>query len=60
MYTLMEATEQLEESNSIEPGKEDERVICPNCGEIFKEEGHNIILPTCTAQQSEATIEEAT
>ena len=59
MYTLVEAAEQLEESNSTELGKEDERVICPSYGEIFKEVGHKIILRTCTAQQSEATIEEA-
>ena len=59
MYTLVEAAEQLEESNSTEPGKEEERVICPTYGEIFKEVGHKIILRTCTAQQSEATIEKA-
>ena len=58
MYTLVEAAEQMEESNSTEPGKEDERVVCPACGEIFMEAGHKIILRTCTAQQSQATMEE--
>ena len=47
----------MEESNSTEPGKEEERVICPAYGEIFKDAGHKIILRTCIAQQSEATIE---
>ena len=58
MYTLVEAAEQLEESNSTEPGEEDEWVICPNCREIFKEAGHKIIIRTCTAQQSAPTMEE--
>ena len=34
-------------------------MICPKCGEIFKEAGHKIIIHTCTAQQSVPTIEEA-
>ena len=59
MYTLVEAADQLEGSNSTEPGEEDERVICPTCGEIFKEAGHKIIICTCTAQQSAPIIEEA-
>ena len=59
MYRLVEAVDQLEGLNSIEPGEEDERVICPTCGEIFKEAGHKIIIRTCTAQQSTPTIEEA-
>ena len=58
MYTLVEAAEHLEELNSTKPGKEDERVICPTCGEIFKEVGHKIIMRTCTAPHSTSTTEE--
>ena len=58
MYTLVEAVDQLEGSKSTEPGKEDERVICPTCGEIFKEAGHKIIMHTCTAPQSAPKTEE--
>ena len=50
MYTLVEAADQLEGSNSTELGKEDERVICPTCGEIFKEVGHKIVIRACTTQ----------
>ena len=58
MYTLVEAADQLEGSNSTEPGKEDECVICPTYGEIFKETGHKIIMCTCTVPQSAPTTEE--
>ena len=58
MYTLVEAAEQLEESNSAEPGKEDEHVICPTYGEIFKKRGHEIIFST--VQQPMSTMEEPT
>ena len=59
MYTLVEATDQLEGSNSTEPRKEEERVVCPTCGEIFKEAGHKIVIRAFTTQQSAPTIEEA-
>ena len=59
MYTLVEATDQLEGSNSTEPGKEDEKVVCPTCGEIFKEAGHKILIGTCIMQQSASIIEGA-
>ena len=57
MHTLVEATDQLEGSNSTEPGKEEERVVCPTYGEIFKEVCHNIVIHTCTMQQSAYTME---
>ena len=56
MHTLVEAADQLEGSNSTDPGKEDEWVICPACGEIFKKKGHEIIFST--AQQPMSTMEE--
>ena len=52
--------DQLEGPNSTEPGKEEERVACPNCGEIFEEAGHKIVIRAFTTQQSAPTIEEAT
>ena len=58
MYTLVEAADQLEGSNSTEPSDEDERMIYPTYGEIFKEVGHKIIIHTCTTQQSVPTMEE--
>ena len=48
MHTLVEATDQLEGPNSSDPGKEEERVVCPTCGEIFKEAGHKIVIRTFT------------
>ena len=50
MHTLVEAANQLEGPNSTEPGKEEERVVCPTCGEIFKEAGHKIVIRACTTQ----------
>ena len=35
LHTLVEATGQLEGSNPTEVGDEEERVVCPVCGEIF-------------------------
>ena len=58
MYTLVEAADQLEGLNSPKPGKEDECVICPTCGEIFKETGHKIIMRTWIVPQLAPTIEE--
>ena len=59
MHTLVEAADQLEGSNSTKPSKEEERVVCPTCGEIFKEAGHKIVIHSCTTQQSAPTIEGA-
>ena len=59
MHTLVEAADQLEGSNSTEPGKEEERVVCPTCGEIFKEAGHKIVIHAYATQQFAPTIEGA-
>ena len=59
MHTLVEAADQLEGSNSTEPGKEEERLVCPTYGEIFKEAGHTIVILSCTTQHSTPTIEGA-
>ena len=50
MHTLVEAADQLEGLNSTEPGKEEERVVYPTCGEIFKEAGHKIVIHAFTTQ----------
>ena len=44
LHTLVEAADQLEGPNSIELGNEEERVVCPTCGEIFKESGYKIAI----------------
>ena len=54
----MEAADQLEGSNPTEPSNEEERVVCPTCGEIFKESGHKIVIHAFTTQQSAATTKE--
>ena len=48
MHTLVEAADQLEGSNPTEPSNEEERVVCPTCGEIFKESGHKIVIHAFT------------
>ena len=50
MHTLVEAVDQLEGPDSTEPGKEEERVVYPTCREIFKEEGHKIVIFAFTTQ----------
>ena len=54
----MEAADQLEGSNPTEPINEEERVVCPTCGEIFKESGHKIVIHAFTTQQSAPTTAE--
>ena len=56
MYTLVEAADHLEGTESIDPDREEEQVMCPNCGEIFRKEGHGIIIRTM--QQPTSTREE--
>ena len=55
---MVEAANQVERSDPTEPGNEEERVVCPTCGEIFKEAGHKIVIRAFTTQQSEPTTEE--
>ena len=58
LHTLVEVGDQLKGSNPTEAGNEEERVVYPTCGEIFKEEGHKIVIHAFTTQQSSPTIEE--
>ena len=56
MYTLVEAADHLEGTESIDPDREEEQVMCPNCGEIFKKKGHGIVIRI--VQRSTPTREE--
>ena len=55
---MVEAADQLEGSNPTEPGNEEERVVCPTCGEIFKESGYKILIHAFTTHQFAPTTEE--
>ena len=58
LHTLVEATDQSEGSDPTEPGNGEEIVVCPTCGEIFKELGHKIVIHAFTTQHSTPTTEE--
>ena len=58
LHTLVEAVDQLEGSNPTKPGNEEERVVCPTCGEIFKESRYKIVIHPFTTQHSVPTTEE--
>ena len=47
---MVEAADQLEGSNPIEAGNEEERVVYPTCGEIFDESGYKVIVRAFTTQ----------
>ena len=55
---MVEAADQVEGSDPTEPGNEEERVVCPTCGEIFNESGYKIIIHAFTTQQSAPTTVE--
>ena len=48
---MVDATDQLEGSNPTEAGKEEERVVCPMCGEIFNQSGYKVIFHAFVTQQ---------
>ena len=58
LHTLVEAANQLEGPNSIEPGNEEERVVCPTCREIFKEAESKIVMHALTIQKYAPAMEE--
>ena len=41
---MVEAADQLEGSTPTEVSDEEERVVCPVCGEIFDESGYKVIV----------------
>ena len=55
---MVEVGDKLEGPNPTERGNEEERVVYPTCGEIFKEAGHKIVIRAFTTQQSAPTTEE--
>ena len=48
---MVEAADQLEGSNPVEAGDEEERLVCPACGEIFNESGYKVIVHAFATQQ---------
>ena len=55
---MVEAAHQLEGPNSTEPSNEEERVVCPTYGEIFKEACHKIVIHAFITQQSAPAMKE--
>ena len=58
LHTLVEATDQLEGSTPTEVGDEEERVVCPMCGEIFNQSGYKVIVHAFVTQQPVSTAVE--
>ena len=59
LHTLVEAADLLEGSPPTEDGEEEERVVCPMCGEIFYQTGYKVIVCAFVTQQPIlATVEE--
>ena len=50
LHTLVEAADQLEGLIHAEAGNEEERVVCPMCGEIFDESGYKVIVHAIATQ----------
>ena len=50
-HTLVEAADQLEGSPPAEDGEDEERVVCPVCGEIFNQSGYKFIVHAFVTQQ---------
>ena len=51
LHTLVEAADQLEVSTPVEDGDEEERVVCPMCGEIFNQSDYKVIVHAFVTQQ---------
>ena len=59
LHTLVEAADQLEGSPPDDEGGELDKVVCPECGEIFDKSGYKFIVRAFVAQKlAEATKEE--
>ena len=55
---MVEATDQLEGSTPAEIGDEEERVVCPVCGEIFNQSGYKVIVRAFVTQHPVPTAME--
>ena len=53
---MVEAAYQLEGSTLVEVGDEEERVVCPVCGEIFNQSGYKVIVHAFVTQQPVPTV----
>ena len=51
LQTLVEAVDKLEGSAPAEAGNEEERVVCPACGEIFNESSYKVVVHAFATQQ---------
>ena len=51
LHTLVEAADQVEGSTTVEASDEEERVVCPMCGEIFNQSGYKVIVRAFMTQQ---------
>ena len=59
LHTLVEAADQLEGSTPTEVSDEEERVVCPVCGEIFNQSCYKVIVRAFVTQQpAPTTVEE--
>ena len=58
LHTLVEVVDQLEGSTPTEVGDEEERVVCPMCGEIFNESGYKVIVHAFATEQPTPTAVE--
>ena len=59
LHTLVEAVDQLEGSPPAKDGEEEERVVCPVCGEIFNQSGYKVMFHAFVTQQPvPAVVEE--
>ena len=56
LHTLVEAIDQLEGSTPAEVGDEEERVVCPVCGEIFNQSSYKVIVRAFLTQQLKPTV----
>ena len=58
LHTLVEVVDQLEGSPPTEEGEEVEKLVCPECGEIFNQSGYEVIVCEFVAQKPAYAVEE--
>ena len=55
---MVEAVDHLEGSPPVEGGEGQEKVVCPECGESFNQEGYKVIVQAFVAQKPAPANEE--
>ena len=58
MHTLVEAADQIEGSLPAEEGDELEKLVCPECGEIFSQSGYKVTVQEFMAQKTTQEVGE--